>query len=269
MQKKVYFLTGFPRSGNTVISTILNQNKDIAVSGHSSLTDCFFNVDLVKNKFIFNNFKNKQSLENVQKNIVLNYYNHWKQPYILDRGEWGTPYNYSIMEKFCPNEFKIIFLIRNPIDIIKSFLKLCNDFPDFYINKQYNLLDKTTLYRSESEEKIDIITNKDTLFDSCCYAYKNLKNKENVLFIKYEDFIKNPNEIINKIYSFLDIPKYKHSFNIKNQFSINNLSYDDSGLGAPMHKLHLGKIKKSNYSEIKIPNYIIEKYKNIMEEYEF
>ena len=67
-------------------------------------------------------------------------------------------------------------MIRNPIDIIKSFLKLCNDFPDFYINKQYNLLDKTTLYRSESEEKIDIITNKDTLFDSCCYAYKNLKN---------------------------------------------------------------------------------------------
>ena len=36
-----------------------------------------------------------------------------------------------------------------------------------------------------------------------------------------------------------------------------------------MHKLHLGKIKNYNYPEIKIPNYIIEKYKNIIKEYEF
>ena len=31
MPKKVYFLSGFPRAGNTLLSTILNQNKKIAV----------------------------------------------------------------------------------------------------------------------------------------------------------------------------------------------------------------------------------------------
>ena len=36
-----------------------------------------------------------------------------------------------------------------------------------------------------------------------------------------------------------------------------------------MHTLHLGKVKSFNYSEIKIPNYIVEKYKNLIEEYEF
>jgi len=42
MKKKVYFLTGFPRAGNTVLAAILNQNKNIGATGHSSLPDVFF-----------------------------------------------------------------------------------------------------------------------------------------------------------------------------------------------------------------------------------
>jgi len=267
--KKIFFLTGFPRSGNTIISSILNQNKNIAVSGHSSLTNCFFNLELVKTTPIYNNFKNEKSIENIQKNMVNNYYNNWPQKYIIDRGEWGTPYNYFMMEKYCPNEFKIIFLLRNPIDVIKSYIKLCRDNPNFYINKQFEQLDKTTLYRSEEEEKIELITKKSDFINSSFFSYKNLQNKKNVLFVKYEDFTQNPSKIINKIYSFLNIPKYKHYFDIKNQFFVNNLSYDDSMIGADMHKLHLGKVKNYGYPEIKIPKYIIEKYKNIIKEYEF
>ena len=168
MQKKIYFLSGFPRAGNTIISTILNQNKNIATSGHSSLPDCFFKIESIKYTNIYNNFKNNKAIENIQKNLVLNFYKDWKQPYIIDRGEWGTPYNYEVMKKFCPNEFKIIFLLRNPLDIIKSYLKICIDNPNFYINKQFNFLDKTTLHKTELEEKID------TLIQKAC---KDLKTR--------------------------------------------------------------------------------------------
>jgi len=190
MQKKVYFLSGFPRAGNTIISTILNQNKNIATSGHSSLPDCFFKIESIKYTDIYNNFKNNKAIENIQKNLVLNFYKDWKQPYIIDRGEWGTPFNYEIMKKYCPNEFKIIFLLRNPLDIIRSYLKICIDNPNFYINKQFNFLDKTTLHKTELEEKIELITKKGDFFDVSLFTYKNLKNKKNVLFIKYEDFCK-------------------------------------------------------------------------------
>ena len=123
VKKKVYFLSGFPRAGNTIISAILNQNKNIAVSGHSNLVNCFFNLEIIKNTNTYNNFKNEKSIENIKKELVLNFYSDWKQPYIIDRGEWGTPFNYNIMEKYCPNEFKLIFLLRNPIDVIKSYVK--------------------------------------------------------------------------------------------------------------------------------------------------
>jgi len=48
MQQKFYFLTGFPRAGNTLLSTILNQNKDIAATGHSYVTQVFFNLEIIK-----------------------------------------------------------------------------------------------------------------------------------------------------------------------------------------------------------------------------
>jgi len=267
MLKKVYFLSGFPRAGNTILSTILNQNKDIAVSGHSLLPACFFNLETLKNSPAFHNFNNEDSIENIKKNLVLNYYKHFKQPYVLDRGEWGTPFNYNLMEQYCPNEFKLIFLLRNPLDVIKSFLKLSMDYPNFYVNKEYNTIDKSTLYRSEQEEKIDLITQKNSFFDRSCYAYQNLQNKKNVLFIKYEELVKHPKTIINSIYSFLKLPKFNHSFDIKNQFSVNGIAYDDSIMGAPMHTIHLGKIRNFNYPNIKLPKYIEEKYKNLIKEY--
>ena len=96
-------------------------------------------------------------------------------------------------------------------------------------------------------------------------AYNFIKNNKNVLFIDYNNLIKNPENNINKIYNFLKIPKFKHSFNITEQFSINNITYDDSILKASMHTLKTGKLKKTIYNQIKIPKYIIEKYKN----YEF
>lgn len=262
--KQYYFLTGFPRSGNTLLSTLLNQNPDIASTGHSIIPQIFFEIDKIKehNK-IYHNFKLESNIEKIEQNIFNNYFQGWSQKYIIDRGEWATPYNYHRLEKYCPNKIKIIFLLRDPIDVIKSYLDLCNKYPDFYINKQYNFLDKTSLHRTELEEKIDLITKKDDLFDTICMSYNFIKDKNNVLFIHYEDLIKQTKEVIKSIYSFLDIPYYKHKFNISTQFSINNIKYNDDIIGAPMHTIRTGKLVKRKYN-INIPKYILEKYKNIL-----
>ena len=95
-------------------------------------------------------------------------------------------------------------------------------------------------------------------------AYNFIKDKKNVHFVKYEDLVKSPAKILKDIYDFLNIPKFKHNFNIKDQFSINNISYNDDVMGAPMHTLHTGKLKNFNYPNIKLPKYIVEKYKNII-----
>jgi len=267
MQRQVYFLTGFPRSGNTLLSKILNQNKDIAATGHSSLPDVLFNLDIIKNKYTYNNFKNDKNYNNILTNIFNNYYKDWPQKYIIDRGEWATPANYNLLFKYFLQDIKIIFLLRNPIDVIKSYIKLCNDHSDFYINQEYNKLDKTSLHKTELEEKIELITKKGDLVDWSFMAYNFIKDKKNVYFVKYEDLVKNPTKILKGIYNFLNIPEFKHSFDIKGQFSINGIKYDDSVIGAPMHTLRTGKLKNFGYPDIKLPKYILEKYKGVLYDY--
>ena len=264
MQQQYYFLTGFPRSGNTLLSTILNQNPTIATTGHSFIPDIFLQLETIKNYNVtYKNFKTTDNLNEIQKNIFKNFFNNWKQSNIIIRSEWATPFNYSMLEKYCPNDIKIIFLMRDPIEVIKSFLNLCNKYPDFYINKTYNSIDPTTIYKSEIEEKIEIITKKNEYFDIACMSYKFIKNKKNVLVVDYNNLVKKPNDTIKKIYNFLKIPKFTHDYKIKNQFSINNISYDDSFIKAPLHIIRKGNINKMNYS-IKIPNYIVNKYKNLI-----
>jgi len=264
VEQKYYFLSGFPRSGNTLLSTLLNQNSNIAATGHSYVPEIFFNLEKIKNHKTYQNFKTEENLKEIQKNVFFNFYKKWNQKYIIDRSEWSTPFNYNMLQKYCPNEIKLIFLIRDPIEIIKSFLNLCNKYPDFYVNRIFNSFDPTTLHRTEIEEKIEIITEKNQLFDLACMSYKFLKNNKDVLFVNYNDLIEDPKKTIDKIYTFLKIPKFKHTFNIEKQFSINEIVYDDSVVRSPMHTLKTGFLKKSKYNHIKIPKHILEKYKNLL-----
>ena len=64
--KKLYYLCGLPRSGNTLLSTILNQNKNIAVTPNSIVTEIYKNLYfLKKNNMTFLNFPDEQSFDNV------------------------------------------------------------------------------------------------------------------------------------------------------------------------------------------------------------
>ena len=98
-------------------------------------------------------------------------------------------------------------------------------------------------------------------------AYNFIKDKKNVHFVKYEDLVEDPKKTLNGIYGFLNIPEFKHNFDIKDQFLINGIKYDDSVMGAPMHTLHTGKLKNFGYPDIKLPEYILEKYKGVLYDY--
>ena len=53
--KKVYFISGFPRAGNTLLSSILNQNPNIHSTGHSFLPDLFFAIKNAQNSLFLSN----------------------------------------------------------------------------------------------------------------------------------------------------------------------------------------------------------------------
>ena len=108
IDKKYFFLAGLPRSGNTLLSSILNQNPEINVSANSFVCDILFHGISLQYHECFQNFPDKKSLEDFIASTFDSYYQNWKGNYIIDRGPWGTPQNLNILKEYLNNEIKII-----------------------------------------------------------------------------------------------------------------------------------------------------------------
>ena len=87
--KQIFFLAGFTRAGNTLLTSILNQNPDICCTPNSITLDIIKYVFLLKLKDVFRNYPDHQSLDNVLDSVYSTYYKNWNFKYIIDRGQQG------------------------------------------------------------------------------------------------------------------------------------------------------------------------------------
>ena len=105
LTRKLFFLVALPRSGNTLFASIMNQNKEIAVTANSVTLEIMKDLHLLKKTDVFENFPDHQSLDNVLDNVFTNYYQQWPQRIIIDRG--------PVTAKVYPGNFELIKNILN------------------------------------------------------------------------------------------------------------------------------------------------------------
>ena len=98
INKNIFFLCGLPRSGNTLLGSIINQNPKLNVTANTILIDVVYSLYLLKENNIYKNFPDNKSLDNIIKNAFNNYYKNWKTDFIIDRGAWGTPANLNVLK---------------------------------------------------------------------------------------------------------------------------------------------------------------------------
>jgi len=265
--KKFFFLAGLPRAGNTLLSTLLNQNSDILVTPNSVVPHLLLKLHETKQTFMYKNFPVEKHLHNVTNTLFQTFYSDTPQSYIIDRGAWGTPYNFNLLKEYLNQDIKIIFLVRDIKEILNSFIHLCQNNPNFYINQQYHKLDKSMLYVDEIEAKCDLIMAPDQIVDRSLYSLKHLINlnqfkERRALLIEYNQLVFNPESTMEKVYRFLKIKPFKHYFSNLKPYQMNSLKYNDEYLGAPMHNIRLDKIYKAKEVML-LSSRLINKYKNM------
>ena len=253
--KKLFFLVAMPRSGNTLFASIINQNPNVVCTANSITLEIMKDVFLLKKTDVFQNYPDHRSLNNVLNNVFDNYYKHWSQEYIIDRGPVMTKSNFELMQKHYKRPFKCVVLLRDLMDVLASYIKWYTENPDAFLNK---------LNLKNDEEKLSMLMNTKGAIAKDLEAIKNAFNYPNMChFIKYNDLVQNPKEEINKVYNFLNIPYYLHQFTNLQQININGIPYDDTIVGNNMHKIKK-EIKKEYNSYIeKIPQRIKDKYGHI------
>lgn len=261
--KKFYFVCGFPRAGNTLLTSILNQNPDIHFTGISSLPDVFYRLILMTgDSESYLTSPSQENLHSLFENAFESYYKHREEKYIIERSTWITPYSFPLLNDYCPNEVRVVLPVRSIKDIVKSYLNICKNSPGFYINQEYLKTDTTTLYKSELEEKVDIILRKGGWVDRTLYSIKWLIDNdhlENIRILDYDDLVKDPQKSIHAMYDFYDIPKYNHNFKDMKQVCEYGIQYTDmTHLKADLHTIRTDGVDKVEHN-IELPNHIIEK----------
>ena len=244
MKKSFYFVCGLPRSGNTLLGTLMNQDSNISFGGNSILAEILYNLSLLKNTENFRVFPDESSYKNVLKGVFDSYYKDHVSKNILIRDAWGTPANLFILKSIIDKP-KFIIPYRPVLECLASFIKI---------------QDPTNV-----ELRCEELMHEDGMIGKNLWSIKNIINtKQKNIVIHYNDLTNEPEKQVKRIYKFLKI-KYK-KIKIKNfkQFSVNNISYDDTILNAPFHEIRTDKIQRQDYKISSIlSKKIIKKYSNL------
>ena len=197
--KKIFLLAGLPRSGSTLLGTLLNQNPNIYVPYASSFVELLWrNYSLWDDQPEENMGKKIQKIKiPFLKKLFQTYFSELtNKPIVIDkRRSWQTIVNIKMFKEIFGKEPKIICTVRNVEEIIASYKSL-------YIQNKKKW---DTKFLTGNRFGMD--------FNSLKHTW-NSEFKNCLLLIEYNDLVKNTQKTINQIYDFIGQPYYQH--NLKN-----------------------------------------------------
>jgi len=256
--KKIFFLLALPRSGNTLFGSLMNQNPDIAVTANSITLEIMKDVYLLKQTDVFKNYPDHKSLDNVLSSVYQNYYKDWNYKYIIDRGPVMTPGNLMLIKKHLNQPFKCIIIWRDLMDVLASYIKWFENEPSAFPNK---------FGKKNIEEKLWMLMNKEGAIAKELIAIQNAllpENRHHCHVLKYDELVTDTTNQVNKIYDFLQIPRFNHNFKSLKQFEVNGMKYDDNIVGNNMHTIKTEIKKEHNPYKSMIPESIVRAYGHIV-----
>ena len=200
--KNIYFLAGLPRSGSTVLAAILNQHPSVHATSTSGLLDILvgtlnaWNTSLTVQAQTTDQEKSDEEIQRILRTICEEKYATIDKPIILDKARgWSSNINMPTMAKVLGSRPKIIATVRNIPDCVASFVRIAK--PD---NVDEFLRTSELVYHVKE-------------------SYQSLESgfqfaPECILFVDYDDLIKNPRKQLKRIHKFLDLPDFKdYNFN--------------------------------------------------------
>lgn len=236
-----YFLTGIPRAGNTILSSVFNQHPHAKITAYSVLPLLINNILLTKDNDRFKNFPDFKGIDNIIDNIFVNYYKHYNCKTIIDRAAWG--FHLEILEHMPVNN-KFIILHRPLLEVLASFVR---------VEKPIDVVKYCD----------DLLLKQSILSDALTSTQKIIDSKKEYLLITYDDLIKDICGCIKKICEFVNVDYIKPDLNNITQLKINNVEYDDNVLSGNFHSIRTEKIvKNKNNIEDFLPKRVIDKYRN-------
>lgn len=200
IEKQYFFLSGLPRTGSTLLSTILGQNPNLHAPGNSPLCqmmwDAHISITVNAAQQIDANRKSHVA-EAMVKFMPDLYYAESKKQYVIDKcRSWTLAPNIELIKQYITKQPKIVVLIRPIDEIVKSFVAL----------RKANGV--------EQDAFNDLLTPKSEPIMRSLDGVINAKQDKNTdfLFVSYADLVERPKHTIESVYAFFGVEKFEHNF---------------------------------------------------------
>jgi len=268
MKKTYHFMAGLPRSGSTVLASILNQHPEIYSSPQTDLLSILYEIE--SKIATYESYRAGllfSSYDAVMEKTHESFYSVIDKPVIIDKNRgWGTPYNWNNISPYVNPEGKVILTMRPILEVIASFIRVIRNTQEI-TGSLYYLNDDLWVshYRGEVDAQVDNLMMLNGEIDRAIFSIANLlkNHRDRVHVVWFDDLIKNPQTTLDNIYDFLEIDRYKNDFkNIKEADKHDDLSgYGIIGLHDVQKKLADPKTKPEDY----LSDYVIKKYGNAID----
>ena len=208
--KKYHLISGLPRSGTTLLSTILKQNPRFEASISGPLAR--FVRAIIQESSSQGGYRHECPPEKRKKLIGGLFDNYHDDPttevaFNTNRG-WGLLL--PTVKDLYPNA-KVLMCVRNIGWILDSFETLHRKNPYSF----------STMFNGDGEN-LNVYTRCETLLHpnrTLGFAYNAVKqtlageHKKSVMVIDYDTFVKDPESMMKAVYAFIGEPYYAHDFN--------------------------------------------------------
>jgi len=225
-------LSGLPRSGSTLLSALLCQNPNIHAEGNSAVCQLMWDVHQS-----CNNTAKEQLLANDRIPTAIRlisavphlYYEGISEKVVVDKcRSWSLEPNIQLLRQYVDKNIKVIVLERSVTEIVQSFVKLF----------------RSVGVCSEEKEMALVVPGSEPIMRSLAgVLWAKQNNQEGTfLFLSYEELTSQPQQTMEKIYSFCGWESFEHDFeNVKVKYSESDEVY-----GLPGQHIVREKVKKNS-----------------------
>ena len=198
---KYHFMAGLPRSGSTLISSILNQNPYVHSEGMSPLSDLIMNAYRTVNSDYFSEecartYRGLYHRQELLASMFDNFYNNVPSQVTdtIDKNRaWMLQDRWAAIQ-WLYGDPRVIVPVRDVEQVAKSYIRI-------HMENDYT-----------QEQAEEIVFGKGYPLAAPVASVALAKARGVGLFIDYDDLVANPKEQIDRITTYLNLPEWDYQF---------------------------------------------------------
>ena len=266
-------MAGLPRSGSTLLSSILNQNPRFYSGPSSPVLGAMFAVeqDFMGNE-LYHGYPKPDQVREIIGSIPHHFYSDVQQPVVFDKNRaWTARVPY--IEGYIGEQAKILVPVRRIDEILTSILTMIHRNPFQEGQPRINFVDeqliKNDIPINDLNRCMYLINDGGIVYESLNAIMMGFQQnvRDKMHFVDYNDLVDNPEKIMEDIYDFIGEEFYDHDFG-----SISNIHREDDLITYGLSDMHQvrSKVKKTSPPPASIlPEEIIDIYEQNKRRLEF